>query len=258
MNNSKAAFVTGAGKRIGQAIALGLARSGFDVVLHYGQSAQQAQDTAVQIEALGRKALCVQADLSQPQAIALAWQAAINAMPHLQLVVNSASRFEYDDPVSFHLQHLAEHMPVNVAAPVQLSQLLYQHMQQQGDGTRGAVVNLVDQKLANLNPDFFSYTLTKAALLSATQMMAMHFAPLVRVNAVSPGATMVSWKQSEDGFSQANQIALLDRSSIPEDLVQAVLYLAQAPAVTGVNLIVDGGQHLMPLDRDVMFLTKQF
>ena len=126
------------------------------------------------------------------------------------------------------------------------------------DGNHDAVIiNLLDQKLENLNPDFFSYTLSKAALLAATRMMAMAFSPRVRVNGVSPGATLPSWEQSGSGFAQAHKIALLDKSSAPEDIVQAVVYLAGAKAVTGVNLIVDGGQHLMPLNRDVMFLTER-
>ena len=118
------------------------------------------------------------------------------------------------------------------------------------------VINLLDQKLYNLNPDYLSYTLSKAALHTATTMLAQALAPTVRVAAVAPGLTMVSGDQTESGFAQAHQATPLGRSSSAADIVDAVVYLAGARAVTGTTLLVDGGQHLVPLPRDVMFLTK--
>jgi NAD(P)-dependent dehydrogenase (short-subunit alcohol dehydrogenase family) len=253
-----AVLVTGAGKRIGRAIAIGLAQEGWNVAVHYGRSGDEAQETVGLIKATGQLAVAVQADLANPQDCERAFAQACEALPGLNMLVNCASVFEYDDPKSFSSEQLAAHWPVNVAAPAQLSRLLFAWLETKASEARGNIVNIVDQKLANLNPDFFSYTMTKAALLSATQMMAMSFAPRLRVNAVSPGATMISWKQSREGYQQANGNALLGRSSLPEDLAQAVAYLGKALAVTGINMIVDGGQHLMPLDRDVMFLTKTF
>jgi NAD(P)-dependent dehydrogenase (short-subunit alcohol dehydrogenase family) len=121
---------------------------------------------------------------------------------------------------------------------------------------RGVVINLLDQKLDNLNPDFLSYTLSKAALSTATMQLAQALAPALRVVGVAPGITMVSGDQSTGGFARAHQMTPLGQSSTPEDIAEAVCYLATARAVTGTTLFVDGGQHLMPLSRDVMFLTE--
>ncbi len=249
----RVALVTGAARRIGRAIALGLAQAGYDVAVHYGESASEAEQTVADIRALGQRAVALQADLSDPAACEALLECARVALGHVDCLVNSAARFEFDDADGFTPATLERHLGPNLTAPILLAQQLYRACQR--DKRPGVVINLLDQKLENLNPDFFSYTLTKAALLGATRMMAMAFAPLLRVNGVSPGATMPSWKQDDTQFAHANRIALLGRSSLPDDIVQAVRYLAEASAVTGVNLIVDGGQHLMALDRDVMFLA---
>ena len=247
------ALVTGAGRRLGRAIALGLARAGYDLLIHYNSSVEDARDTALEIEAPGRRTMLLRADLSVVAECERLMSEALPAFGRFDCLVNSAARFEFDDPGSFNPDLLADHLGPNLIAPLVLSRELARHcgVQQQ----RACVINILDQKLSNLNPDFFSYTLSKAALMAATEMMAMSFAPLLRVNAVSPGATLTSWKQDDDQFEQAHQIALLGRSSRAEDIAAAVCYLAGAPAVTGVNLVVDGGQHLMALDRDVIFLT---
>jgi NAD(P)-dependent dehydrogenase (short-subunit alcohol dehydrogenase family) len=143
-------------------------------------------------------------------------------------------------------------MHANVAAPVLLAQALHDITP---DGAQAVVVNLLDQKLHNLNPDFLSYTLSKAALQAATTMLAQALAPKVRVVGVAPGITLQSGDQTSEGFAKAHKVTPLGRSSTPEDIAAAVCYLAEAGAVTGATLVVDGGQHLMPLPRDVMFLA---
>ncbi|MFT4103604.1 MAG: SDR family oxidoreductase [Burkholderiaceae bacterium] len=251
----RVALVTGAARRIGREIALGLAAAGYDIAVHYGQSKDDAERTVADIHAMGRRAVALQADLADPAACEALLEFARVALGHIDCLVNSAARFEFDDADGFTPAALERHLGPNLTAPILLAQQLYRACQR--DKRPGVVINLLDQKLDNLNPDFFSYTLTKTALLGATRMMAMAFAPLLRVNGVSPGATLASWKQDDEQFAHANRIALLGRSSLPDDIVQAVCYLAEASAVTGVNLIVDGGQHLMALDRDVMFLTPK-
>jgi NAD(P)-dependent dehydrogenase (short-subunit alcohol dehydrogenase family) len=144
-------------------------------------------------------------------------------------------------------------MHANVAAPIQLARALYDATP---EGGQAVVVNLLDQKLYNLNPDFLSYTLSKAALQAANTMLAQSLAPKVRVVGVAPGITMVSGDQSEEGFAKAHTQTPLGRSSTPEDIAAAVVYAAGARAMTGTTLLVDGGQHLLPSPRDVMFLTK--
>ncbi|MGV7208145.1 SDR family oxidoreductase [Oxalobacteraceae bacterium A2-2] len=247
------ALITGAGRRIGRAIALAMARAGWDVALHYRASAAEAAQAAADIEALGRRAATLPCDLADAQAVRELLPRAVAALGRVDCVVNNASLFEYDSATGFSPELLERHMRANVAAPLLLAQALHAATPA---GSQAVVVNLLDQKLYNLNPDFMSYTLSKAALHTATTMLAQQLAPTVRVVGVAPGITLVSGDQSEAGFQQAHRQTPLGRSSTPEDIAAAVLYAATARAVTGTTLLVDGGQHLMPLARDVMFLTE--
>ncbi|MRW90951.1 SDR family oxidoreductase [Duganella sp. FT80W] len=249
----RVALVTGAGRRIGRAIALGLARAGWDVAVHYRASAAEAAAVAAEIIALGRRAVALQADLSDEAAVRALLPRAVQALGALHCVVNNASLFDYDSAEDFSSARLDAHMHANVAAPILLAQALHAATP---DGQQAAVINLLDQKLYNLNPDFLSYTLSKAALHTATTMLAQQLAPKLRVVGVAPGLTMVSGDQSEAGFANAHQQTPLGRSSTPEDISDAVVYAASARALTGTTLLVDGGQHLLPLPRDVMFLAK--
>ncbi len=247
------ALVTGAGKRIGRAIALGLAQAGWDVAVHFRASEDEARATAAQVEALGRRACVLQCELSDEAAVRTLLGRASAALGPVGCVVNNASQFDYDSAADFSPALLAAHMQSNVAAPILLAQALHAATPA---GSQAVVINLLDQKLYNLNPDFLSYTLSKAALHTATSMLAQALAPAVRVVGVAPGLTLLSGEQTESGFAQAHQATPLGQSSSPQDIVDAVCYLARARAVTGTTLVVDGGQHLMPLPRDVMFLTK--
>lgn len=249
----QAALVTGAGRRIGRAIALGLARAGWDVAIHFRSSRAEAEETAAQVRALGRRAALLECDLADEGAVRSLLARAIDALGPVGCVVNNASLFEYDSAADFSPALLATHMQANVSAPILLAQALHAATPA---GAQSVVINLLDQKLSNLNPDYLSYTLSKAALQAATTMLAQALAPSVRVAGVAPGITMVSGGQSEAGFASAHQATPLGRSSTPQDVADAVCYLAAARAVTGTTLLVDGGQHLMPLPRDVMFLTK--
>ncbi|USX27357.1 SDR family oxidoreductase [Oxalobacteraceae bacterium OTU3CINTB1] len=251
----RVALVTGAGRRIGRAIALGLARAGWDVAVHYRASADEARQVAADIVALGRRAVALQCDLSDEAAVRELLPRAIAALGPVRCVVNNASLFDYDSAADFTAARLDAHMRANVAAPILLSQALHAATVGSG-GEPAAVINLLDQKLYNLNPDFLSYTLSKAALHTATTMLAQQLAPAVRVVGIAPGITMVSGDQTEAGFANAHQQTPLGRSSTPEDIADSVVYAASARAMTGTTLLVDGGQHLMPLPRDVMFLAK--
>lgn len=248
------ALVTGAGRRIGRAIALGLARAGWDVAVHYRASAGEARAVVAEIEALGRRAAALRCDLADEAAVRALLPQAAAALGAVRCVVNNASLFEYDSAADFTAARLDAHMRANVAAPVILAQAL--HAALAGTGTQGVVINLLDQKLYNLNPDFLSYTLSKAALHTATTMLAQQLAPAVRVVGIAPGITMVSGDQTEAGFANAHRQTPLGCSSTPEDIADSVVYAATARALTGTTLLVDGGQHLMPLPRDVMFLAK--
>jgi NAD(P)-dependent dehydrogenase (short-subunit alcohol dehydrogenase family) len=247
------ALVTGAARRIGREIALALAADGWDVGVHYATSRDDAQRTVADIEALGRRAVAVNRDLAVEAGVKSLLAECAHELGPVTCLVNNASLFEQDDAATFSGERLMSAMRTNVAAPVLLAQAL--HGQLPPDA-HGVVINLLDQKLFNPNPDFLSYTLSKAALQEATRLLAMALAPRVRVVGVAPGLTLVSGDQSEEGFERAHTRTPLGRSSRPADIAQAVVYLAKAPAVTGATLLVDGGQHLVPSERDVMFLTE--
>lgn len=256
----KIALVTGAAKRLGRQIALDLARSGWDIIVHYGSSAAMADETAKQIQQLGRRAVTLQADLSDEVQVNRLLTQCQTALGLPDCIVNSASLFAYDTAGDFTYAQFERHMQVNAGAPVTLARDLHRARTlvaaTQRTSHPAVVINLLDQKLANPNPDFLSYTLSKAALLEATTLLAQALAPQVRVVGLAPGITLVSGDQSVNSFEQSHKMTPLGRSSTPEDIGAAVVYLASAHAITGTTLYVDGGQHLQPSERDVMFLTS--
>ncbi|MBC7726576.1 MAG: SDR family oxidoreductase [Microbacteriaceae bacterium] len=251
-------LITGAAQRIGRSITLHLARHGWDVVLHHRGSAtgrSAAEATAAEARALGAQAWLVTADLADEAACNQLVPAAVASAGRLDALVNNASLFEYDAVDSLSADTLDRHWRANTAAPVLLARALHRHLAQH-DG-RGAVVNLLDQKLANPNPDYFSYTLSKAALAEATVLLAQALAPRLRVCGVSPGVTLLSGTMDEAEFEAAHRLTPLHRSSTPEDIASAVRFLLESPAITGHTLLVDGGQHLLGQPRDVQFLAQQ-
>jgi NAD(P)-dependent dehydrogenase (short-subunit alcohol dehydrogenase family) len=247
-------LVTGAARRIGRAIALELGRGGFDLALHYRSSAEEAHALAAEARALGVRAECFAADLADETACRALVPAVVSRLHRLDAVVNNASHFEYDDAASFSHAAMEAHWRANTAPAVLLAQALAAHLA--GCSEIGCVVNLSDQKLWNPNPDYFSYTLSKAALDAATTMLAMALAPQVRVVAVAPGVTLVSGTAMDSaGFEAAHRMTPLGRSSTPEDIARAVRFVIESPAITGTTLVVDGGQHLAHQPRDVAFLS---
>ena len=252
------ALVTGAAKRLGRHIALALAREGWDIVVHYGRAQDEATQLVHDIKALGRRACAVQADLGDPSQVDTLIERCISEIGLPECLVNNASMFEYDDAKTFTCAKLQAHMQVNAAAPVALATALHKAhcATTQHSATPAVVINILDQKLANPNPDFLSYTLSKAALQEATRLLAQALAPQCRVVGLAPGLTLVSGDQTEVGFHAAHRQTPLGKSSTPDDIAQAIVYLARAHAITGTTLFVDGGQHLKPSERDVMFLTS--
>ena len=172
----------------------------------------------------------------------------------LDAVVNSASLFDYDAPQTFGHTAMERHWRANTAPAVLLAADLHRHLAERD--ACGCVVNLLDQKLANPNPDYFSYTLSKAALEAATVMLAQAYAPRLRVCGVSPGVTLVSGPMNPSEFTAAHGLTPLGRSSRPADIAGAVRFLIESPAITGTTLLVDGGQHLQAQPRDVLFLAN--
>ena len=247
------ALVTGGARRIGREIALALARDGWDICVHYAKSRRDAQATVSEIEALGRRGIAINRDLAVERGVRSMLAQCAEELGPVSCIVNNASLFEYDDAAGFKADAFAKCMRVNTAAPVLLAQSLHASLPDEG---HGVVINLLDQKLWNPNPDFFSYTISKSALKEATRLLAMALAPRVRVVGVAPGLTLPSERQTEQGFKRAHTRTPLGAASTPEDIGGAVVYLARARAVTGATLLVDGGQHLTPSRRDIMFLTE--
>ena len=241
-------LVTGGAKRLGAAIVRRLAADGARVVIHYGRSGDEAVALADEVGAAGT----VGGDLARIDAIDDLWQRACEvAGEPIDGLVNSASLFEYDRPEAVDLTLAARLYAVNCTAPVLLAGCLARQ------GIGGAVVNLLDQKLANPNPDFFSYTLSKTALAGATTLMAQAFAPRVRVNAVAPGLTLPSGDQSVDEFDRVARANLLARPVGAEAVADGAAYLLRAESVTGQTLFVDCGQRFVRRDGDVMFERRE-
>ncbi|MBI5515346.1 MAG: SDR family oxidoreductase [Deltaproteobacteria bacterium] len=246
------ALVTGAGRRLGRSTAEALARGGWDLALHHHQSEAEALALCEALERLGTRARAFPADLSdEAQTVALV-PAVVGVFGRLDAVVNNASRFTYDTVEDFTYGSLEAHARVNTAAPVALARGLARHLSERG--AEGCVVQLLDQKLWNPNPDYFSYTLSKAALGATVVLLAQALAPRVRCVGVAPGVTLPSGPMDAEGFERARRLTPLGRSSTPEDVARAVLFALESTAITGTTLVVDGGQHLTGQGRDVLFL----
>ena len=251
---ARVALVTGGAQRIGREIALELAQHGWCVAVHYKSSGAAAAQTVAALRAVGARAEAFAADLADEAQCNALLPAVQRAFGRVDAVVNNASLFENDAVASFSFETMEQHWRANTAAPIVLARALHAGL---ADGGRGVVVNLLDQKLWNLNPDYLSYTLSKAALQCATTLLAQALAPRVRVCGVAPGVTMVSGDMSAAEFSASHRMTPLEQSSTPQDIAQAVRFLLDAPAVTGTTLLVDGGQHLQAQSRDVMFLARK-
>ncbi|MBL9098331.1 MAG: SDR family oxidoreductase [Alphaproteobacteria bacterium] len=236
-----AVLVTGAAKRLGRAIALKLAREGYDVAVHYRSSKAEADAVAAEIKALGRRAALVEGELSKEADVAAIVPRAVSALGPLTALVNSASVFEDDRVETATRASWDKHLDTNLRAPLVLSQAFAAQLPA---GAHGGIVNLIDQQVLNLTPQFLSYTVSKAALWTLTQTLAQALAPRIRVNAVAPGPSLKAERQSQANFDGHVKATLLQRPSSPEDIAAAVAYLLAAPAVTGQMIAVDSGQHL--------------
>jgi NAD(P)-dependent dehydrogenase (short-subunit alcohol dehydrogenase family) len=240
MTSRGAALVTGAGRRIGQVLALESARAGYDVAIHHRASASEAEETARAVEGLGRRALLVRADLAdEHETRSLVAQAA--PLGPLTLLINNASAFEDDRVGGLSRATWDRHLETNLRAPIVLAEAMAAALPTDQEGL---VVNLIDQRVWRPNPQFFSYTLSKAGLWWATQTLAQALAPRIRVNAIGPGPTLPSVHQAPGEFEAEAAGVLLQRRASPEEVAAALRYLIDAPSVTGQMIAVDGGQHL--------------
>jgi len=236
------AIVTGAPRRIGRALALAAAGCGYDVLIHHRHAEADAASLASEIGALGRRAAVFAADLADPAAPA-AILAAAQVLGPVTLLVNNASLFEEDSLATLTTTSWDEHLAVNLRAPVLLTQAFAAALPKDRDGL---VVNILDQRVLHPGPEFFSYTLSKTALWTATQIAARALAPRIRVNGIGPGPTLPSIHQTAAHFAAEVAATPLARAVDPEDIAQALRYLIGASSVTGQMIAVDAGQHLIP------------
>lgn len=243
-------LVTGAAKRLGRAIALDLAAYGWQVAVHYRGSEADAIETAAACARLSGASGHFYADFDSEQAVRQLLPRVVAQLGPVDAVVNSASLFEHDSAADFGYTAMERHLRSNAGAPILLAQTLHQHLAQRGPAAQGVVVNLLDQKLWNMNPDFVSYTLSKAALETANTMLAQALAPQLRVVGVAPGLTLTSDYLSAEKFAQLHRLSPLGRSSTAEDVAATVRFALDNRSITGTTLLVDGGQHLMRFDRD--------
>lgn len=235
------ALITGAAKRIGRAIALELANAGCDIAIHHRGSDADAAAVAREVEARGRRAALIQADLEDEDSVLALLPKAIDALGPVTVLVNNASSFERDEALDVTRAVWDRQMAVNLRAPFLLMQQFARLLPADRDG---AIVNMLDQRVWNLSPHFVTYTLSKAGLWTLTQTMSLALAPRIRVNGVGPGPVLPNERQTPDQFRRHWSSLPLARQIQSEDVARAVRYLVESPAVTGQMIAVDCGEHL--------------
>jgi NAD(P)-dependent dehydrogenase (short-subunit alcohol dehydrogenase family) len=241
---TRTAIVTGGAKRIGAEIVRALAEDGWSVLVHCRRSRVEAEALAAELP----KARIVEADLAGREAAENIFRA-LEGMPPLQLLVNNASLFSFDSAEAFSVEGWDTHFDVNLRAPALLSQAFARHAE------GGLIVNLLDAKLANPNPDFFTYTISKMGLAGLTELTARAFASRgIRVCGIAPSITMVSGPQSRENFEVAHRLNAIGRGVDVSEIVGALRFLIATPTITGQTIILDGGQRFLSLPRDVQFL----
>jgi NAD(P)-dependent dehydrogenase (short-subunit alcohol dehydrogenase family) len=252
------ALVTGAGKRLGRAMALYLAGRGHDVAVHYASSASEAEAVVAEIRAMGRRAQAFQADLLDEAQVQALVPAVTAALGPLTVLVNNASIFEYDRIETSTRESWDRHIGSNLRAPYVLTQAFAKQCppavpDDNGEPlAQGLIVNMIDQRILKLTPEFSTYTIAKMGLWALTQTAAQGLAPNVRVNGIGPGPTLRGERQSETHFANQRAATVLKRGSNPQDIVAALGFFLDSPAVTGQFIAVDGGQHLGWKTPDVL------
>ena len=240
-NAKGAALITGGAQRIGRAIAIELARQGRPVAVHYGTSKAAAEDTVSEIERDGGHAISISGDLAHEEQVLELLPAAEAALGPIDCLINNAAAFERDSVASATRASWDAHMETNLRAPFVLTQAVAERLPK---GQTGNVINILDERVWNMTPHFVSYTLSKSALWTLTQTMALALAPLIRVNGIGPGPTLPSPRQSDEQFARQQAMMPLGRGTTPEEICAGVRFILAAEAMTGQMIALDGGQHL--------------
>jgi len=253
------ALVTGAGKRLGREMALYLARRGYDVAVHYAASRKEAEEVVKEIAAMGRRACALRADLLiESQVEKLVPMAVQGLGGPLTVLVNNASIFEYDTLRTASRKSWDRHLESNLRAPFVLTQAFAAQAPAAGRDeagepvASGLVINMIDQRVHKLTPEFMTYTIAKMGLWALTRTAAQALAPQIRVNAIGPGPTLQGARQSDSHFTRQRAATVLGRGANPADITAALGFFLESPAVTGQMIAVDGGQHLGWQTPDVL------
>lgn len=246
---SEVALVTGGARRIGRAIVERLAGAGYAVAIHHGSSGEEAGALVAALRRNGARAAALEAELADPAAVDALVPAAEAALGPVTLLVNNASSFLPDDPRNLDIARWNRQFSINLRAPSVLAGAMANRLP---EGRNGAIVNIIDQRVWKLTPQYYSYTLTKAALLTATQTLAQALAPRIRVNAVGPGPTFPNSHDGDAAMAQEAAATLLGHKVDAAEIAEAVLYLARARSVTGQMIAVDAGQHLVWQTPDIV------
>lgn len=247
------ALVTGGSKRIGAAIVRDLADHGFGVAVHANTSMDEAETLVRDIKAAGGEAIAVQADLTAPETMAQLIDTVSIQLAPISVLINNASMFEADGLADTSSTTWDPHFAIHLQSPVMLTQAMAAALP--GD-QKGLVVNIIDQRVWRLTPHFFSYTLSKSALWTATQTMAMALAPRIRVNAIGPGPTLKNMRQADEDFAAQENAVLLGKGPELAEFGATIRYLWETPSITGQMIALDGGQHLAWETPDVILANE--
>lgn len=245
----KAALITVAARRIGRRLALDMAAEGWAVAVHYNESAAEAAALVKEIAAGGGRAAALEGDLSDPRLPEELIAQSAQRLGALTCLVNNASRFEPDEIGGISPESFSGHLDINLRAPILLSQAFAAGLPR---GAEGNIVNVIDQRVWKLNPRFFSYTVSKAALWTVTRTLAQALAPQIRVNAIGPGPALPNRRMDEQEFNKQAHLTLLKRGTSPEEISSALRFILSSPALTGQMIVLDGGQHLLWQTPDVV------
>ena len=245
-------LVTGGGLRLGAAIGETFAQAGWHVLCHYRSGQDEANAFCQRMRQLGFEADTVYADLAKPDDCTAMMDTIAKTWGPLDALVNNASLFIPDTGRDFEVSQAAEQLQVNLLAPLSLAKIMASRVR---PGQDACAIHILDQKVYNLNPDYFSYTVSKLALERAVGLQAQSLSPQLRVCGVAPGLMYLSGPQSADNFNRAASANLLRRATDPFDVAKTCLFLASTPSITGTTVTVDNGQHLVPLPRDIMFVV---
>lgn len=256
--STRTVLVTGGGLRLGARICRAFAQAGWQVWCHYHHSVDAALALCAELQAQGQTARAIQCNLADASERQRMMADIVATTGPLTCLVNNASTFEPDAAAHLDVPAAQRQLEVNLLAPMELSALMAQSLPEQEVRGQCSVIHVLDQKVFNPNPDYFSYSLSKLALERAVAIQAQALAAKIRVCGVAPGLMFLSGPQSQENFDIASRMNLLQRPTDPEQVAGACLFLAQASGITGVTLAVDNGQHLLPLPRDVMFVVEDY